>query len=241
MRAVQDLIERNNQKFAGHPLISFLDDQSVDPRKRLLIAPCMAFFAMSFSDLNRYVYRDTETDDVFQRIVNEHTLEDERHSAWFIADCKKLGWNRSMSFTDSMCFLWGRETIGVRRAVYDFSALLRHAMSFERYVVLEAIEGHGNVLFEATSRVAQQMTYETSKEYIFFGPHHLAAETGHAVGGNVARYQQEIDAYEPSESQASRATILVDAAYDIFTRYNDDLYQYAVRHAPDDDLIAKLY
>lgn len=241
MEQINRYIADNNQKFADHPLIDFLRDPAIDPQQRLLIAPCMAFFAMGFSDLNRYVYRDVDDGDMFQAIVNEHTLEDERHSAWFISDCKKLDFNQALTFTEAMCFLWGRETIGVRRAIYDFSALLRYATPFERYVVLEALEGHGHVLFSATCQAAEELSARTGREYVFFGPHHLAMETGHATGETVARLQDEIDLYRPSAEQHRKAIALVDKVYEIFTRYNDDLYEYARNHRPDDRLIAKLY
>ena len=237
---VNKYIKNNNVKFSEHALFSFLSDPSIDPRQRLLIAPCMAFFAMGFRDLNKYVYREVIDNDIFQEIVNEHTLEDERHSAWFIADYRRLDIDQKLTFTDSLCFLWGRETIGVRRAIYDFSALLRYAPPLFRYVVLESLEGHGHVLFTATSKAAEELSAKTGREYIFFGTHHLSVETGHAMGEKVALLQAKIDRYQLTDEQYEKALTLVDQTYEIFTRYNDDLYNYITTHRIDDRLISKL-
>ncbi len=55
----------------------------------------MAPFILAFSDLNRFVLRDEPSNDPHQRLVNEHTHEDDHHWPWYLEDLTKLGFDRS--------------------------------------------------------------------------------------------------------------------------------------------------
>ncbi|WP_186644900.1 hypothetical protein [Fluviispira vulneris] len=239
MQQIKAHIEMYNKKYDLHPLFIFLKDSSIDPRKRLAIAPCIAHFAMSFADLNRYVYRDFENIDIFQEIINEHTIEDSKHSVWFLNDIKRLGFDQPMSFAESMAFLWGKDTIGIRRASYDFSACIRYATSFERYIVLEAIEGNGFAFFTATCKAADDLSLLTGEKYIYFGQHHLKMETGHATGETYLRLKEAVDNYKPNDEQREKAIKLIDRSYEIFTRFNDDMYNYASKYNVVDNIIKR--
>ena len=105
MEEVLALIEKKKQKFASSGLFEFMRDQSIDPRQRLAFAPCIAPFALSFGEFNKYVFREEPTNDPLQVIVNNHTYEDDHHWLWFLQDLETLGINKSMKFSDALNFL----------------------------------------------------------------------------------------------------------------------------------------
>ena len=69
MEKVLELIEKKKQEFAKSGLFEFMRDQSIDPRQRLAFAPCIAPFAMSLGEFNKYVFREEPTNDPLQVIV----------------------------------------------------------------------------------------------------------------------------------------------------------------------------
>ena len=75
MQQILTFIENQKQEFVKLPLFAFMQDKSIDPKQRLSFAPCMAHFIMSFSDLNKYVFRANEPANKIQKIINEGIIE----------------------------------------------------------------------------------------------------------------------------------------------------------------------
>ncbi|APJ04795.1 hypothetical protein [Silvanigrella aquatica] len=224
MKEIMNYIKSYDQKYKELPLITFLNDASIDPHKRISIAPYLAHFAMSFSDINRYVYRDLKNVDLFQEMINEHTFEDDRHADWFLKDFVKLGMDKQIYFSEALKFLWSKDSLAARCSVYDLSATVRYANSFEKFVVLEAQETNGNILFTALTKVAEELTILTGKKYIYFGKHHLNAESGHINVLNEEKYRSFLDSYSVTMEQREQAYHLIDRVYNIFKNLWDDLY-----------------
>ena len=51
------------EDYRGCAFFQFLRDEMITPRQRVAFVPCMAPFIMDFGDLNRYVLRDTSSND----------------------------------------------------------------------------------------------------------------------------------------------------------------------------------
>jgi hypothetical protein len=119
MEEVLALIEKKKQEFAKSGLFEFMRDKSIDPRQRLAFAPCIAHFAMSFGELNKYVLREEPTNDPLQAIVNNHTYEDDHHWLWLLEDLEILGINKSLKFSDSLKFSWNEQTKASRLVTYQ--------------------------------------------------------------------------------------------------------------------------
>lgn len=230
MQAIKRVLEANRKTFASHPLFDFLMNQALDPRQRLFIAPCMAHFAMSLADINRYICRDLANDSMFQQVVNERSREEERYSAWFLSDYKRLGFDELVWFSDAMRFLWGRETMGVRRATYELCAWLGTATPLEKYLLMEAIEGHTIVLLSATAAAASDLSQRTGETYVYFGEAHLSEVLSRAQDAVSQRLEQAIGAYVLTDAERARAELLLQKCAQLFTRYSEDLYQYATTH-----------
>ena len=90
MKEVLGLIDSKKKEFSRLPFFTFLRDDSIDPRKRLSFAPCLAPFIMSFGELNKSVFRDEPAENPIQALINWHTHEDDHHWVWFLSDLKKI-------------------------------------------------------------------------------------------------------------------------------------------------------
>ncbi len=230
MQEILELIKFKKQEFAQLPLFKFMQDTSITPRQRLSFAPCMAHFIMSFSDFNKYIFRENNhySDSKIQEMINEHTNEDEAHSPWFLVDLEVLGLNPQCSFAKAIDFIWGEETKVTRQISYQVAGLTLQAEPVIKLVAIEALEAMGNVFFSASSKVTLELEQITHKEYIYFGESHLEVETGHTMSASdIEKYFTEI---ELTESQRQEAINAVEKIFNIFSEWTYELLAYAHNH-----------
>jgi hypothetical protein len=230
MQEILELIKFKKQEFAQLPLFKFMQDKSITPRQRLSFAPCMAHFIMSFSDFNKYIFRETnyDSDGEIQEMINKHTQEDEAHSPWFLVDLEVLGLNPQSNFAKIIDFIWGEETKITRQISYQVAGLTLQAEPVIKLVAIEALEAMGNVFFSVSSKVTSELEQITQKEYIYFGDSHLKVETGHTMGEiEVEQYFTKI---ELTESQRQEAINAVEKIFNIFSQWTDELLTYAHNH-----------
>ncbi|MGB7412734.1 MAG: hypothetical protein WA902_00860 [Thermosynechococcaceae cyanobacterium] len=225
MKDILELIQNQKHSYAQLPLFTFMKDRSIDPRKRLAFAPCMAHFIMSFSDLNKYIWRQEDTTDVHQILVNNHTYEDDHHWPWFLTDLQKLEFNRKMSFTESLRFLWSDDIKITRQLSYQLAAYTQQATPLQKIAMIEAIEATGNVLFEHTNQVVSELQIVSAQDYQYFGEFHLQLETGHTCGG--LSFEQGIEEIILELSEFEHAIILIQNVFNIFTNWTEELLRFA--------------
>ncbi len=229
MKKVLALIEKKKQEFASSGLFEFMRDQSIDPRQRLAFAPCIAPFAMSFGEFNKYVFREEPTNDPLQEIVNNHAYEDEDHWLWFLEDLETLGINRYVKFSDALNFLWKEETQGSRWVSHQIFRSAFGASPITKLAILEVIEATGNVFFSTAAPIAQELRTITQKEFLYFGCFHLAVETGHTTG--TPEVDQLIKNIQLSEETRQEAFKIVENLFEVFTELTDELLVYAKTHS----------
>ncbi len=228
MKEVLALIEQKKQEFAQLPLFEFMQDKSIDPRQRLAFAPCLAPFALSFGDLNKYVFREEPTSDPIQAIINKHTYEDDHHWVWFLGDLRKLGLDQSMNFSNSLRFLWGQETKAARWLVHELYRYTFQATPIQKLVVIEVIEATGNVFSSASTTVARELQKVTQKKYLYFGDFHLSAELGHISG--LKEGNQFLEDIQLRKETRKKAFELVEKVFELFTELINELLVYAKTH-----------
>lgn len=231
MKDVLAYVEQKKQEFAQLPLCKFLQNKSIDPRKRLSWAPCLTPFSMAFGELNRVVLRREPTDDPYQALINKHTYEDDHHWVWFLEDLEKLGLDHNMKFSDAMRFFWSEGTQKTRDVCHKIAL---HTFGLEPIVVLaaiEAIEATGNVVLSLTAEVAQELQQTTNQNYRYFGQHHFCVETGHAMGTDDV--EALLEQIELTEAQQAQAIALVDKVFEVFTDSLQELMHYIETHSPD--------
>lgn len=229
MKEVLAHIEKKKQEFAKLPLFEYMRDTSIDPRQRLAWAPCAAPFAMGFRDLNRYDLRKESTTDVIQELINRHTYEDESHWIWFLEDLEKLGFNQSLKFSESLKFLWGKETYRIRQVCHQIAL---HTFDKEPTVVLagiEAIEETGNITFGTTAQVVEELQKMTQKNYLYFGRKHFNVENGHAMGTNdIEKFLIQI---KFTDDQKKQSFELVEKIFEVFTLAVNEFMVYTQNHS----------
>ncbi|BDA66664.1 hypothetical protein CAL7716_008300 [Calothrix sp. PCC 7716] len=228
MQEVLNFIEAQKKYFAQLPLFDFMQDKSIDPKQRISFAPCMAHYVMSFSDLNKYVLRTDETDDILQNIINVHTNEDDEHWPWYIWDMQKLNLNPNLSFTKTLEFIWGEETKITRQIAYQIAGCTLQASPIVKIAVIEALEAMGHVFCAVSAQVASELEAITKTEYQYFGHVHLDAETGHTVGTPDAGYV--VAELKLTEQQRQEALNAVEKTFKIFSEWTYELLAYAQNH-----------
>lgn len=208
------------------PLFEWMRDERLSARERLAFYPCMAPFILSFGDLNKFVLRTEYPADLFQEMVNGHTLEDDHHWPWYLEDFRKLGFDAEMSGSEWMNFLWGEETQQNRVLMARLTALIEGTSGIERLTIIEAIEETGNVLFGTMLPLAEVVEKELGEQLRYCGSFHFNLESGHAVGAD----HQALANIELSDAERTRHLAMVDEVYSAFEAWTHELLRYAKAH-----------
>ncbi|MEA5594230.1 hypothetical protein [Rivularia sp. UHCC 0363] len=231
MKEILAHIEMKKQEFAKLPLFEYMRDTSIDPRQRLAWTPCAAPFAMGFAELNKNVFRDNKTNDPVQKIINQHTREDDHHWLWFLEDIKKLEMNRSLEFNDALRFLWSEETRIPRWVIYELYRYTFEASTIQKLVVIEVIEATGHVLSSIAVSVSQELKKTNNKNLLYFGDVHLSVENGHVIGlSEINQFMEEI---EFTQENINYYLGLAENIFDLFTELTNSLLLYAQTHKID--------
>jgi hypothetical protein len=224
MKAVMREMAQAKRHYSKLPLFDFLRSESVAPRDRLAFFPAMAPFILAFSDLNRFVLRDESSNDPHQRLVNEHTHEDDHHWPWFLEDLTKLGHDRSTHVTQVLRSYMKDEYQHNRMLMARLAQLIYGTTPTEKLVIVEAIEETGNVVFGLTAKIASQIQAEGGPELRYLGQFHFARETGHAMHGMDHRI---LEAIPLTELERMRCLDLSFRVFDLFADWTGELLAYA--------------
>ncbi|WP_437729038.1 hypothetical protein [Sorangium sp. So ce861] len=226
MRQVLRHIFQKKQAYARLPLFERMRDERLDPSERLAFYPCMAFFIMSFGDLNKFVLRQEPAPDEYQEMVNVHTREDDHHWPWYLEDLTKLGYDVEGRSSDLLHFLWGEETIENRILTARLTELIKGTTGLERLVIIEAIEETGNVLFGAMLPLAEALEKRLGTQLRYCGPFHFERESGHTVDADHAALASiSLDA-----ETRERYKALADEVFALFEPWTHELLRYAIAH-----------
>ena len=212
------------RRYETLPFFDFLRDEARTPAARLAFFPCMASFILSFGDLNRYVLRQEPTSDPHQRMVNEHTYEDDHHWPWYLEDFTKLGHDEPMPTSDALRHLYSDATATNRLLMLRLTHLVWNARPVVRLAIIEAIEETGNVLFALTSEIAREWQRETGTELRYCGEFHFQLESGHAMNNDHAR----LAAIELDEGSRQHALECADLVFAWFSDWTNELLRYAL-------------
>lgn len=185
-------IEVQAKRFEHHPLLSeWLGRSSLSPMKILaLIAPLMIEFVMGFRDYNRFYlrYPSNKTDTIFEHVINTHTIEDEKHSSLFLSDWKELGLDAMLGwqcsdYMSSVMSTYDHRMKSQGLKLYFLAHENPHP--FARFALMETIETAGQKFFRGTVGYGNILAESTGGAFNYFGPHHLALETGHMENEDV--------------------------------------------------------
>lgn len=226
VRDVLELIERRKARVSDHPFYQWLRSEDVAWGDRFVFAPVFVNFIMGFRDMNRWFMRYPEPRSRLERAINVHTREDETHSRLFLEDWRKLGLDQRLGWSAGDLIAW-YFAAPATELFRDFGMQILEMCVQEqdplvRFSFMEAIESCGHVFFGVTAPVAVACTRHTGLEYRYFGPYHLARETGHLLAGEHLFTDQPL-----TEAQRQRAFQRVNRIFDMFLEENDRLLAYA--------------
>ncbi len=223
MKNVLEYLHNATRKYEKHDFFRYLENSETDALEQLAIFKQAAFFIMAFGDINAFGLRERSSHDTWQKMVNRHTTEDDHHWPWYLADIKSLGLDSVDNFTATLTDLWSKNTLSSRLLTYRLWSLIERTRSFERFVVVEAVEATGFVLFSRLNAIAHRVLADSPDiELIYFGDHHFEKEKGHAMGDGETR-NAIIDTTTLNDAEIARAFQLVDEVFALFTSWIDGL------------------
>ncbi len=215
------LIKEKQATFAKAPFFEYLRDTKINPSDRMAFAPCFAFFVMSFSELNRHVLRVEPTTEPIQALVNQHTYEDEDHWIWFLEDLKKLGYDESIKFTESLRFLWSDETRIQREVVRWMFQEAESATAIHRVILIESIESTADIFLEATQAIAQELKIIDGRDCRYFGDMHTIVDSSHTMYTDDS--QKFLNSLSITPEERQEALRIIDKTFDMFVILMSDL------------------
>lgn len=226
MAPVLKRIGELKRNYAKLPFFEFLRDEEIDAGDRIMFFPCMAYFILSFGDLNKYILRKEPAEDAHQARINTHTYEDDHHWPWYLEDLRKLGFDQMTTPTSLMKFLWGDATSANRILMYRLTAMIDRATSPERIAIVEAIEETGQVLFREVLAIARVLEGRIGSELRYCGSHHFNLESGHAMGSD----HRDLAGIEIDHATYERCLCSVKEVFDVFAQWTEELLRFAKSH-----------
>jgi hypothetical protein len=213
MQEVVRFVEQCITEQRNNPLITWLSDESVPDRDRLMRwLPFAAPWVFGFMDLNGTLLRypaEEARQDPYKRAINAHLDEDANHWVYYIQDLRALGLDASLPFPEVLQFLWGDETRSQRMATYELTALAASATEpLLRYCLILALEALAHLVFETLRHVSEPFGRETGLTLTYIAEEHADLEPGHLTR-QFDSAEAEMQAEVLDESTRRRALDIV--------------------------------
>ncbi len=221
MHRVLTVIDAQAESLASAPFFTHLQDKSKSAAERLAFVTGAAHFVMSFADLYAAVLTSEPTDE-YQKLVNEHTKEDETHWQWFLSDLEKMGYTNQLSFTDALRLLWSPVTLRTRMLSYEMCRLGMGASSLKKLALVHVIEAAGKVTVGRVAEVGGEYEREHGVKLIYLGPHHRESEAAHTV--EQVDVRQRIASIPLTDDQAAEFSQMAVDGFGFFRGFIDDMY-----------------
>lgn len=214
---LSSIIREEKSKFAQHPFFSAPVIPEKPIAESLYFLPRIAFFIMSFSDLNKFILPFKPPQNALEIAVNEHAKEDSHHWSWYLEDLQSLGMNTPQNLTDTLTWLWSPQMEANRKLTYNLVEMIANQPAKIRLVIIEAIEATGRVLFLYLNQIAQHSPVKLT----YCGELHLSHESGHTMGSDA----ELIDTLCYSEREHDISIDLIRRTFSLFYRFIDEVNQ----------------
>lgn len=233
MKEVLEFIEQKKQEFAHLPFFQYMQDKSISPLQRMAWVPCATPLVMGFADMNKYVFRRNNSEDKIQQLINKHTYEDDYHWEWFLQDVENLGFDKWQKFSDSLKFLWGKDTIKTRLLWQKIALNLYQADSIVILAAIKAEEATWDIVSSITVDITNDIEKMTNQKYYYFGKTHLEAESNHVI--DTDETQKFLERIELTEEQKQKSINVVEITFNLFTEVINDFMVYAQQYPIDNE------
>jgi hypothetical protein len=228
MEELFTLIQQKQNEFVKLPLFKFMKDKNFSVQERLAWMPCLTHIAMGFADVWKYDFRIEPSDDEIQQLINKHTYEDEDHWVWFIEDLKKLGFDRTLNFSDAIKLLWGEETKQTRLVPHLVASSVRNADPIVKLAGIEAIEATFYVFISATIPLIQEIAKTNNHVYHYIGGTHFEVEKSHTI--RQSEIKQSFQYLQLNSQQINDSFAVIERVFDLFSSSMEELLTYAQNH-----------
>ncbi|MDP8932835.1 MAG: hypothetical protein M3N42_01455, partial [Cyanobacteriota bacterium] len=158
MQEIVAYIEQKKQKFAKLPLFEFLAKKHIHPNQRLIFAPVLDPVAVGLIDLNKYVLRESSSNNKVQELINKYTYKKNYYWQGYLEHLETLRFNHLMSYGDFR-LLWGEETKKTRSLCSVLESYAFQASPIQKLVLVEVIEATATVFFEAALAVIMELQH----------------------------------------------------------------------------------
>ena len=206
-------------------LLKHIQNEANLNTSELDFAPYFAYFANSFSDLNKYIlpYNATELEDDelgLKKKLNQHMEEDECHNRLFNDDMQLVQSKfNSFTFSDYLNFLWNDNIKNSRVLGFEIAKLTQLASdSRVRYCLIRTIEELGNTFFSISHKCTLN-----GQESKYFGSIHLGYEPGglHLENNNESEFLNQNLTIE----EYSLAKGITQECYTLFFNFLEEVYE----------------
>lgn len=230
MQQVLRFVEQRTAEQRSNPLLTWLSDESVPDRDRMLRwLPCAAPWVFGFMDLNGTLlrYPDEEArQDPYKRAINAHLDEDANHWVYYVHDLRVLGLDRALPFPDVLQFLWGEETRHQRMATYRLTALAASATEpLLRYSLILALEAMAHMVFDTLRQVSEPFARRTGLDLIYIAKEHADREPGHLTSQADDTAEAEMQAEVLDDHTRRRALDIVGRVSDVIAERWTEMYR----------------
>lgn len=217
MNILSSIIREENSKFAQHPFFLTPIDPNKPIKESLSFLPRIAFFIMSFGDLNKFIFPFENPQDDLEIAINDHALEDSNHWPWYLEDLQTLGMNNRQSLAGTLAWLWSPQMEANRKLTYGIIEMVTGQPAKIRLAIIEAIEASGRIFFLYLNRIAQYSPVELT----YCGELHLSHESGHTMGSEA----ELIDTIYYSEDEHKIAVKFIKRTFMLLHRFIDEANQ----------------
>jgi hypothetical protein len=224
MKEVIAFIKTKKQEFAQLPLFEFLANKNIHPKQRLIFAPILDPLAVGLSDLNKYVLRESSSNNKVQELINKYTYKENYYWHEYLEYLEELGFNQSMSYGDFR-LLWGEETKKTRSLCSVLERYAFQADPFQKLVLAEVLEATATVFFEAVLEVAMELHKIVKKEYVYLGGGYVNLENHHVL--NTPEMLQVLAEIELNDWEREQAFELAQKVFELFTEAMNELLGHA--------------
>jgi len=235
IKTIYDYRDKMQEKLRqDHPFYKWVRENVVSHKKKLDIMPVMTVFVMNFRDMNKWVIRFPDANDIFKQTINGSTTEDETHSKLFLEDWRKLHMDDKLAWKPSDVMWWlflSPDMEPFRKFGVEFMKLSVEDEDdvFVRFAHSEAGEACGHVFFEHISPIADTVAEDHGVDYRYFGTFHLDLETGHVLESEDIFEDQML-----TQAQYDQGMVLAERMFGIFDGIHDAFYNYAKQYVETD-------
>ncbi|MEG4577077.1 hypothetical protein QUA56_31065 [Microcoleus sp. N3A4] len=224
MKEILAFIQSKKQEFAQLPLFDVLENKNIYLKQRLIFAPILAPLAVGLSDLNKYVLRESSSNNKIQELINKYTYKENYYWQDYLEYLEELGFNQSMTYGDFR-LLWGEETKKTRSLCSVLERYAGKASPIQKLVLVQVLEGTATVFFEAALAVVMELQEITQKEYIYFGGGDVGLENYHLL--NTPEMLQVLAEIKLTNAERQAALELAQNVFELFTEAMNELLRHS--------------